>query len=95
MVGTPPPNRYEFDDGSFVEVGVARVPPSEEHPSGVRYRFQYVDQDGIPRLRFDNAHGEHERHAGPDAPGTQIEYPGDIRKHLRGFFAEVDRIRED
>lgn len=87
--------RYEFEDGSFVEVGIARIPPSDRYPSGVKYRFQYVDPEGEPCLRYDNAHGRHERHVGPEAAGEAIDYPGEVRAHLRRFFAEVDCIRED
>lgn len=68
--------RYEFEDGSFVEVAIARIPRSERWPSGVKYRFQFVDSDGVPSLRFDNAHGRHERHVGPDADGEAIDYEG-------------------
>lgn len=93
MEWTAPPHRYEFEDGSFVEIGIARVPPSESFPSGHKYRFQYVDQAGVPRLRYDNAHGQHDRHVGPDAAGEPIDFPGDVRLHLGRFFAEVDRLR--
>lgn len=92
MEGTS--QRHEFEDGSFVEVGIARVPPSEQYPTGVKYRFQYVDPDGEPQLRYDNSHGQHERHLGPDRTGQPIDYAGNVRDHLRRFFAEVDRIRE-
>lgn len=95
MVDSKPPERYEFEDGSFVEVGIVPVPQSEQYPSGIKYHFQYVDSDGVPVLRYDNAHGHHEKHEGQASPGQRIEYPGDIQEHLRGFFAEVDQIREE
>lgn len=86
--------RYEYEDGSFVEVGIALVPPSGRYPTGIKYRFQYVDPDGEPSLRYDNAHGQHERHRGPDRTGQPIDYAGNVQHHLRRFFAEVDRLRE-
>jgi hypothetical protein len=95
MVDSKPPDRYEFEDGSFVEVGIVPVPQSEQYPSGIKYHFQYVGPDGVPLLRFDNAHGTHERHEGPNSPGIPVEYPGEVEEHLQRFFEEVDQIREE
>lgn len=94
MERTAPPHRYEFEDGSFVEIGIVRVSPSQRYPSGLKYRFQYVDRSGVARLRFTTPTA-HERHVGPEAAGEPIDYLGDVREHLRRFFAEVDRIRSE
>ena len=87
--------RHYFPDGSFVEYSITSVPRSAAFPEGVKYRFQYVDQDGTPTLRYDNSHGVHERHEGPDGEGRRIEFEGSAEAHLRQFFEEVDGIRRD
>ena len=84
--------RFEFRDGSFVEVSVTRVPESEIHEIGIKYSFQFVNPDGTPVLRYDNAHGVHERHEG-DGDGIPIEYEGDVEAHLERFFDEVEELR--
>lgn len=84
--------RHEFHDGSFVEYSFSRVPRSDSFPEGVKYGFQFVDSDGRPVLRYDNAHGIHERHRG-DGSGEQIEYEGTVEEQLRKFFEEVEELR--
>lgn len=84
--------RFEFRDGSFVEVSVSRVPESEIHETGIKYSFQFVEADGTPILRYDNAHGVHERHEG-DGDGIPIEYEGNVEAHLERFFEEVEAFR--
>lgn len=87
------PHRTWFGDGSFVEYEFTRVPESPEYPEGVKYGFQYVGPNGTPILRYDNSHGVHERHHGPDAPGERIRYSGSIEGHLKRFMQEVRQIR--
>lgn len=85
--GTAPNGRTYFADGSFVEYRTTPVPQTKTYPEGVKYAFQYVAADGTPMLRYDNAHGEHERHVGPD--GEPIPFAGDIREHYNRFLADV------
>jgi hypothetical protein len=84
--------RHEFHDGSFVEYSFTEVPRSDSFPEGVKYGFQFVDPEGTPILRYDNAHGIHERHYG-DGSGEQIEYEGTVEGQLRKFFEEVEELR--
>ena len=35
-----------FDDGSRYEMIATGVPKSDEYPDGVKYRFQYMAEDG-------------------------------------------------
>jgi len=43
-----------FDDGTRYEMVATEVPKSDEYPEGVKYRFQYMAEDGRTLLRFDN-----------------------------------------
>ena len=81
--------RDQFADGSFVVHRLTRVPRTGTFPEGVKYAFQYVAADGTPLLRYDNAHGEHERHDGPDAEAEPILFEGDVQSHYRRFITEV------
>lgn len=86
--------RHYFEDGSFVEYNITAVPRRAAFPEGVKYRFQYVESDGTPALRYDNSHGVHERHEGPDGKGRRIEFEGNTEAHLRRFFEDVEEFRE-
>lgn len=83
--------RTYFADGSFVEFRATPVPRTEMFPEGVKYAFQYVAADGTPMLRYDNAHGEHERHKGADGDGEPIPFAGNTWAHYGRFLAEVYR----
>lgn len=86
--------RHQFRDGSFAEISITRVPETGQFPEGVKYGFQYVGTDETPILRYDNAHGTHERHEG-EGSGEPIEFAGNVEEHLRQFLAEIDRIKEE
>ena len=81
--------RTYFADGSFVEYRTAAVPQSDTFPEGVKYAFQYVAADGTPILRYDNAHGEHERHEGPGGAGQSIPFAGNVQAHYERFLPDV------
>jgi hypothetical protein len=81
--------RTYFVDGSFVEFRATPVPRTEAFPEGVKYAYQYVAADGTPMLRYDNAHGEHERHEGPDGDGEPIPFAGHVLEHYDRFLADV------
>lgn len=88
-VGDVQSERDHFAGGSFVVYRLTSVPRTESFPKGVKYAFQYVGADGTPLLRYDNAHGEHERHEGPGGEGEPIPFSGDVQSHYRRFLAEV------
>ncbi|WP_206664965.1 toxin-antitoxin system TumE family protein [Halorubrum salsamenti] len=43
-----------FDDGTRYEMIATAIPKSDDYPEGVKYRFQYMAEDGRTLLRFDN-----------------------------------------
>ena len=85
-----------FDDGTRYEMIATEIPASEDYPEGIKYRFQYMDEDGRTVLRFDNF---------PDNPGVgrhhyhtpegvdDIEFTS-LRDHVRRFYDEMDARRE-
>ena len=85
-----------FDDGSRYEMIATAVPKSDEYPEGVKYRFQYMNEDGRTILRFDNfpEHPGVDRHHyhTPDGVFDDIEYTG-LADHVRLFRAEMADIR--
>ena len=83
--------RY-FADGTLLRVRVLSVPKSEKYPDGVKYRLHYGTEDGTTLVRYDNSHGEHERHT-REGLDDDYEFPGyeAVQEHFR---EEVERVRE-
>lgn len=86
-----------FDDGSRYEMVATAVPKSEDYPEGVKYRFQYMTEDGRTLLRFDNfPHhpdvGRHHYHT-PDGVFDDLEYTS-LTDHAKQFYAEMDVRRQ-
>lgn len=50
-----------FGDGSRYEMIATAVPETDDYPEEIKYRFQYMAEDGRTLLRFDNF---------PDHPGV-------------------------
>lgn len=95
-----PPVLYEdrdtLDDGTRYEMIATRVPESADYPEGVKYRFQYMAEDGRTLIRFDNfPHhpdvGRHHRHT-PEGI-HDVEYDG-LTEHVRRFYDAVDAYQE-
>lgn len=86
--------RMYFVDGSFVAYRASSVPSRDRFLEGIKYAFQYVAADGTPILRYDNAHGVHERHDGPGERGEPIPYAGDVQSHFRQLLSEVHSDRD-
>lgn len=64
-----------YDDGTVARVRVLSVPVSEQYPDGIKYAFHYGDAGKPhPIIRFDNHHGPHELHLGPET--YEIDFPG-------------------
>lgn len=64
-----------YDDGTVARIRVLSVPESSQYPGGIKYAFHYGEAGANdPIIRFDNHHGPHELHLGPQA--FEIEFPG-------------------
>jgi hypothetical protein len=85
-----------FEDGSRYEMIATEVPESDEYPEGIKYRFQYMSDDGRTLLRFDNFPdhpGIDRRHYHtPEGVVDDIDFTG-LGDHVRKFYAEVDDRR--
>lgn len=85
-----------FEDGTRYEMIATAVPKSDDYPEGVKYRFQYMAEDGRTLLRFDNFpdHPGVDRHHyhTPDGVYDDIEYTG-LQDHVQSFYDEVDARR--
>jgi hypothetical protein len=90
-------DRDTFDDGSRYEMIATAIPKSDDYPEGLKYRFQYMAEDGRTMLRFDNYpnHPGVDRHHyhTPDGVYDDIEYTG-LKKHVQKFYDEMDDRRE-
>lgn len=86
-----------FDDGTRYEMVATAVPESEDYPEGVKYRFQYMDEDGRTLLRYDNFpdHPGVDRHHyhTPDGVYDDVEFES-LRTLVQRFYAAMDRRRE-
>jgi len=83
--------RY-FPDGTVLRVRVLAVNESEKFADGVKYRLHYGTEDGTTLVRYDNSHGDHDRHT-PDGRDPDYEFPGYDAVQER-FWADVERLRE-
>ena len=86
-----------FDDETRYEMIATEIPTSDDYPEGIKYRFQYMDEDGRTVLRFDNfpdhpGVGRHHYHT-PDGVYDDIEYTT-LGDHVRTFYDEMDARRE-
>ena len=82
--------RYEARHGEVIKVKILDVPVSDKYPEGLKYAFHYGrTDDDTTYLRYDNAHGIHERHEGENTEELD-GFPG-IRALLRQFRDEVSR----
>ena len=80
---------FTYVDGSRVLAEAYGVPETERFPRGIKYRFQYTAPDGRTLLRYDNAHGDHDRHREDEVEQIAFNSLGD---HYRRFRAEVETI---
>jgi len=86
-----------FDDGSRYEMIATEIPTSSEFPEGIKYRFQYMTEDGRTLLRFDNFpdHPGVDRHHyhTPDGVYDDLTYTT-LKDHIQTFYNKVDQYRE-
>jgi len=79
----------EFEEsGTVANVVVLRVPRSEKFPDGVKVRMHYGRTTGNdePILRYDNSHGEFEKHV--KGKVKRVEFDG-YEEMLDDFEREV------
>lgn len=85
--------RRTYEDGSFVEVVVWRLPPTDlERPHGLKYRLVYV-RDGRRVVGYDNERGKSDhRHF----RNTEARYAfRSLEGLLNDFFRDVDACRKE
>lgn len=86
-----------FDDGTRYEMVATAVPKSDEYPEGIKYRFQYMAEDGRTLLRFDNFpnHPGVDRHHYHTLDGVydDLEYTG-LTDHVQTFYDAIDASRK-
>lgn len=81
--------RYEPAPGEVIHIKIVSVPRSDRFPEGITYAFHHGTTAGeTTYLRYDNAHGVHERHVG-DRTERVEPFPG-LGALLRRFRSEVD-----
>lgn len=89
-----------FSDGKFYSVVAYVVEPDEHFVNGVKYSFQYCDEDGRNILRYDNSRHpgidipRHHKHVGGDETIKPVEYAGDPVSHREKFEQEMEEMRE-
>lgn len=86
---------HTFEDGTRYQMIATTVLKSDDYPEGIKYRFQYMAEDGRTLLRWDNFpnHPGVGRHHGHTPDGVyDIEYTG-LDDHVRRFYDEVDARR--
>lgn len=81
-----------FEDGGVLRVRVLSVPKSEKFPDGVKYRYHYGTEDGTTLIRYDNSHGNHERHT-ENGLDDGYKFPG-YREVKNRFWDEVTKFRK-
>ncbi|WP_132061039.1 toxin-antitoxin system TumE family protein [Halorussus amylolyticus] len=85
-----------FDDGTRYEMIATAIPESDEYPDGVKYRFQYMAENGRTLLRFDNFpdHPDVDRHHyhTPEGVYDDIEYSS-LKAHVQAFYEKIDDYR--
>jgi len=85
-------SRY-FEDGHVLRARILAVPESEKFPDGIKYRFHYGTNDSETLIRYDNSHGDHDRHT-PDGLDEDYEFPG-YRAIKDRFWREVEELRDE
>lgn len=80
-----------YDDGTVARIRVLAVPESTQYTEGVKYAFHYGDAgEDHPIIRFDNHHGPHELHLGPQT--FEIAFPG-LQPLYRAWWAALPQAK--
>lgn len=89
MTTTLVDERYHPTPGEIIRIKIVAVPKSTRFPDGIKYAFHYGRTDETTTyLRYDNAHGVHERHVGDQTEELEC-FPG-VGMLLRRFQSEVE-----
>ena len=81
-----------YEDSSFREIKIWRVPQSADKPHGYKYSFVYIVK-GVRVIGYDNAEGrgDHRHHGGKEQSykfqGMEKlwhDFTGDVRKYREG-----------
>ena len=84
--------KEEYDDNTFVEAVVWKVPKDKERPHGLKYRLHFGKLDGTCITRYDNEKGKgNHRHVGNKEESYKFisldklltDFRSDIEKHKR------------
>ena len=80
-----------YEDSSFREIKIWRVPHSTDKPHGYKYSFVYIVK-GERVIGYDNAEGrgDHRHHGGKE---RHYKFQG-IEKLWHDFTADVQKFRE-
>jgi hypothetical protein len=85
--------KRHFPDGTILRVRILAVPESEKFPDGIKYRLHLGTEEGETLIRYDNSHGDHERHT-RDGLDQDYEFPG-YDAVQQQFWQEIDQFRTD
>lgn len=88
MTTTLGDERYHPAPREVIHIRIVAVLKSDQYPDGIKDAFHYGRTDGeTTHLRYDNAHGIHEKHVGERTEALD-SFPG-VGALLRRFRAEV------
>ena len=83
--------KEEYDDGTFVEAVVWKVPKDKERPHGLKYRLHFGKLDGTCITRYDNEKGKgNHRHIGSKEESYKFI---NLDKLLADFRADVEKYK--
>lgn len=87
--------KSELDDGTRYEIKALSVEVDEQFEEGLKYSFQYMENDGTNILRYDNARHQgtdipyHHKHVGADEEIEPVEFERNILEHKNKFLREI------
>ena len=81
-----------YEDESFIEVKIWKVPKSEDKPHGLKYSFVYV-KGGKRLIGYDNGErkGDHRHYGSSEGPYSY----SNIDKLLDDFMNDIAKFRKE
>lgn len=86
-------SRFVYADGALREMVLWKVPRTEHHPFGLKYRLYYGDSEGNCLVRYDNERGKGDHRHGIDGE-TSYRFT-DVEVLVADFLADIRRLRGD